>query len=163
MDIKVFLLILIALKNLGASQEHDRDNRVVGGFESRPHQFPFLVALILTVKDGSQSFCGGSIIGPNHIITAAHCIDNVIQMDVMAGIHDVFSDEPMFHTVVYERDFLKHFAYNTNTLENDIALVYLRTPIPVSSKMIVKNVKRNVKLKENVNFRFNEASIVTNL
>ncbi|CAO1304761.1 unnamed protein product [Diamesa hyperborea] len=136
MDITVYLLILIALINLGNGQDAlDRDNRVVGGMESRPHQFPFLVALILSVRDGSQSFCGGSIIGPNYILTAAHCIENVVKMDVMAGIHDVFNGQPIFHTVVYQRDFLMHFAYNSDTLENDIALVYLQTPIPLSNLM----------------------------
>lgn len=142
MEITFLLLILIALINLGDCQEHDRDNRVVGGFESRPHQFPFLVALILTVKDGSQSFCGGSIIGPNHVITAAHCIDHIVKIDVMAGIHDVFSDVPIFHTVVFERDYLMHYAYDSDTLENDIALIYLQKPIPLSSKMFVEIEKK---------------------
>ncbi|CAO1364158.1 unnamed protein product [Diamesa serratosioi] len=135
MDIKLCLLIVITLFKLGTTQEHDRDIRVVGGTESRPHQFPFLVGLILTVNDGKQSLCGGSIIGKNHILTAAHCIENIYKIDVLAGIHNVFEDKPIYHAEVYERDFLMHFAYNSGTLENDIALIYLQKPIPLSNFM----------------------------
>lgn len=142
MDIKVCLLVLIVLIKFGESHDHGRDNRVVGGFESRPHQFPFLVALVLTADKGSQSFCGGSIIGPNHILTAAHCIEKIQKIDVMAGVHNVFMDKPLYHAEVFERDFLIHYAYNSDTLENDIALIYLQTPIPLSSKLFVK-VKKN--------------------
>ena len=130
MEIKIFLLVLIAILNLGDSQEHNRENRVVGGFESRPHQFPYLVALILTVNEGPQSFCGGSIIGPSYILTAAHCVENVNKIDVMAGIHNVFTDTPIYHAEVFERDYLMHFAYNPRTLEHDIALIFLRKSIP---------------------------------
>lgn len=141
---KVLLLILIAFVNLGETHELGRDNRVVGGIESRPHQFPFLVALILTVNHRSQSFCGGSIIGKNHILTAAHCIENITKIDVMAGVHNVFEDTPIFHSEIFPRDYLMHFAYNSATLENDIALIYLRRAIPLSSKMFVNNSKEIV-------------------
>lgn len=157
----LLLIILIAFANFGETHEHGRDNRVVGGIESRPHQFPFLVALVLTVNQRSQSFCGGSIIGKNHILTASHCIENITKIDVMAGVHNVFEDIPIYHSEVFPRDYLMHFAYNSATLENDIALIYLRTAIPLSSKIFVNNSKEKVKF--NVFCRFNEARVITNL
>lgn len=46
----------------------NRDPKIVGGFNSSPFQFPHAVALILHLSHGS-SFCGGSIIHQNYIIT----------------------------------------------------------------------------------------------
>jgi secreted trypsin-like serine protease len=44
--------------------------RIAGGTEAVPGEFPWTVALF---KHG-QHFCGGSLISPTHILTAAHCV-----------------------------------------------------------------------------------------
>uniref|UniRef100_A0A3B4XG95 Peptidase S1 domain-containing protein n=1 Tax=Seriola lalandi dorsalis TaxID=1841481 RepID=A0A3B4XG95_SERLL len=44
--------------------------RVVGGVETSFNRYPFVVALL---KDG-EFFCGGSLVSPNLVLTAAHCI-----------------------------------------------------------------------------------------
>jgi len=47
-----------------------KSKRIVGGKFSKPHVYPWLVGIKLR---GRQS-CGGSIIAPQWILTAAHCI-----------------------------------------------------------------------------------------
>nr|XP_054602403.1 uncharacterized protein tmprss3a [Nothobranchius furzeri] len=44
--------------------------RIVGGNMSKPGQFPWQVSLHLN----NEHICGGSIIAPNWIVTAAHCV-----------------------------------------------------------------------------------------
>ncbi|KAJ8889046.1 hypothetical protein PR048_008540 [Dryococelus australis] len=49
-------------------------SRIVGGEEVTQHAFPYQVALFLPVQGGT-SFCGGSVINQEWILTAAHCVD----------------------------------------------------------------------------------------
>lgn len=67
-----FLLIgaVFALPNFG------RDPRVVGGREALEHEAPYIVSLQVD-RPGNGDFrhvCGGSIINPNWILSAAHCV-----------------------------------------------------------------------------------------
>ncbi|KAH7696464.1 prostasin-like protein, partial [Aphelenchoides avenae] len=49
------------------------ESRVVGGHAPAEGNWPFLVY----VQDDAESIsCSGSIIGPLHVLTAAHCVDN---------------------------------------------------------------------------------------
>jgi len=44
-------------------------NRIIGGAEVNPHQYPWLVRL-----QGSHGSCTGSLISDRHILTAFHCV-----------------------------------------------------------------------------------------
>jgi secreted trypsin-like serine protease len=52
------------------------DIRVVGGILAELNEFPWMAALVYNEKlNGEQKIaCGGSLISPNVIMTAAHCI-----------------------------------------------------------------------------------------
>jgi trypsin len=64
--------------------------RIVGGEESKPYSRPYQVSIQST--SGSH-FCGGSIIGDDLILTAAHCLENVDgnnpDMQVRVGAHNL--------------------------------------------------------------------------
>lgn len=46
-------------------------DRIIGGENARPGQFPYQVSL----QCGNRHICGGSILNEKYILTAAHCVD----------------------------------------------------------------------------------------
>ena len=53
-----------------AGTDPTKSSFIVGGWETRENEFPYQVSLVWF---GSH-FCGGSVVNPRQIITAAHCV-----------------------------------------------------------------------------------------
>jgi secreted trypsin-like serine protease len=54
-----------------ASQNYTEPNpRIVGGKDANRDRFPYYVALL---RPGFQFTCGGTLIAPDVVLTAAHC------------------------------------------------------------------------------------------
>lgn len=49
----------------------ERNMRIIGGLVARVGQFPHAVALVLYLQESKSSFCGGSIIHPNFVLTVS--------------------------------------------------------------------------------------------
>jgi len=100
-------------------------DRIVGGFEAEPNQWPWQVALFVD----NAWFCGGSLISENYVLTAAHCVDGASYYDIMAGAHNVRESSEPNRVEITSFNGWYHPQWDPNTLSNDIALIELPSPI----------------------------------
>ncbi|XP_076042642.1 chymotrypsin BI-like isoform X2 [Oratosquilla oratoria] len=98
----------------------EAETRIVGGTEATPHAFPWQVALFLD----ETSFCGGSLISDEWILTAAHCTSGRTMVQIILGAHDLGKYEST-QVVMTSFDFFEHEGWNPDLLGNDLALVRL--------------------------------------
>ena len=76
---KMSVLTLILLSFLGSSLAgYHNDDRIVGGVDAEPGEFPHQVALLI-VDPGRNLQCGGSLITPGLVITAGHCCRGLVE------------------------------------------------------------------------------------
>jgi len=117
----------------------DSHTRIVGGHETKEHEYPWQVLLVLT--DGQLPWCGGTLISSTHVLTAAHC--TVHEGREMPASHfQVFLGE---HNTA-DREFIKleiaeiinHPDYKNHRslyLESDYAILRLANPVPFTKKV----------------------------
>uniref|UniRef100_U5EUF2 Putative trypsin n=1 Tax=Corethrella appendiculata TaxID=1370023 RepID=U5EUF2_9DIPT len=125
---KTFLFAILIICFVGAqatipelAQRSSSKNRIVLGFPAKPKQFPWQVSLNGYNSDGNRGICGGSVISPDWILTAAHCVTGKVRMEVLLG--SIVRDQPELR--LESETFFHHANYKPLLLENDVALIRL--------------------------------------
>jgi plasminogen len=107
--------------------------KIVGGRVARPNSWPWQISL--RVGALQQHICGGSVITPYWILTAAHCVyDNPSpsRYTIHAGRHYTSTDTTGIQRSGVSR-VIVHPSYNPNTINNDLALLKLSSPFSMTS------------------------------
>jgi secreted trypsin-like serine protease len=104
-----------------------RSGKVVGGEDAIPGEWCWQVALINSLN---QYLCGGALIGTQWVLTAAHCVTNIVRAGdaiyVRVGDHDLTQKygSPGAQTLRVATTYIHH-NHNSQTLDNDIAILKL--------------------------------------
>lgn len=104
----------------------DREERIVGGDETRPNAHPYQAGLLIMIHWWT-GLCGGSLISRNLVITAAHCVENTLGLTVVLGAHRLFNslEETQLRIGVEPENVIMHPLYDPRMFYNDLALVVL--------------------------------------
>lgn len=118
----------------------DENAKITGGSDADISDFPWQVYL-----EAGDYTCGGSIISNNWIITAAHCTkndyDETISASEMALIVGANNPRSTLDGKIYRvSEVIVHENYDSNTLNNDIALLKLKEPINYTNAEPIKLV-----------------------
>ena len=127
MSQKIFTVLMMATLTMTAQaakfelKNSELRPNIVGGVVAEKGEFPFQVSL---QSSSGSHFCGGSLIKKNWVLTAAHCVARWQAANkIVLGLHDR-TDKTGTQTFTSKK-VISHSQYNSNTLENDYALIQL--------------------------------------
>jgi secreted trypsin-like serine protease len=114
--------------------------RIVGGTCTTQRDWPWQTALYYRLNDGRELFmCGGSLIAPNWVLSAAHCFgsetsDRAEDWTVADDVRKLsFIGLPAGATTRAVKRVIRHEKYDPATQANDIALLELESPLPAKT------------------------------
>ncbi|MFF0091181.1 trypsin-like serine protease [Streptomyces canus] len=114
---------------------------IIGGTTTTITSAPWMAQLWYTDDQGTTDtsddtgfFCGGAVVAPTKILTAAHCVKGADWAKggaVVTGATQLPSDDGDLHggtaTAVLRQWY--HPSYNADTIDNDIAVLTLAVPV----------------------------------
>ncbi|XP_040345940.1 plasma kallikrein isoform X5 [Herpailurus yagouaroundi] len=106
------------------------DTRIVGGTNSSWGEWPWQVSLQVKLTARSH-LCGGSIIGHQWVLTAAHCFDGLPLQDVWRVYSGIFNLSQITTETPFSRikEMIIHPNYKMSDSGDDLALIRLEPPL----------------------------------
>ncbi|GLD46290.1 proproteinase E-like protein [Lates japonicus] len=133
---KVALVLLFAAYAYGCGTPtyEPSVSRVVQGEDARPHSWPWVISLQYRSGSTYRHTCGGTLLAPNWVITAGHCIGRYTYR-VVLGEYDIRKEEGEQVRAV-ER-IIVHPGWNSNcpSCGNNIAMIKLASPAVLNDKV----------------------------
>ena len=71
----LFLVLFMVCSTIGYVPVYPDKSRVIAGVPAKANQALWQISLVRSIKSGDAHMCGGSLIGPKTVLTAAHCCD----------------------------------------------------------------------------------------
>ncbi|XP_076194177.1 urokinase-type plasminogen activator isoform X2 [Aptenodytes patagonicus] len=136
--------------------------KIVGGSQAEVESQPWVAGIFQNIRGIDHFLCGGSLIDPCWVLTAAHCFHSLTEKPQEKSIYKVFLGKSILNVtddkeqVFMVDDIISHprFTDDTGGNENDIALIRIRTTsgqCAVESKYVrtVCLPEKNLYLRDN--------------
>ncbi|KAJ8668405.1 hypothetical protein QAD02_010068 [Eretmocerus hayati] len=132
-------LILYCSTSTGSPDAEERSPRILGGFNASIESYPYMAS----IRYARSHVCGGTIISPDVVLTAAQCISEDFFLDLLyIKVGDsTISQKGSWHRVAkvvkhdeYEQLLFREGDSIVHQKKNDIALLKLAEPIKIDNK-----------------------------
>jgi secreted trypsin-like serine protease len=129
-------------------------SKIINGVEARPNSWPWLVSIGVQYRNPAgvwqnrTHICGGTLIEPSHVLTAGHCLEQKIDdrfvpltstnptlesfFILRIGIHDIRTTQS--DQLYRARRIFIHENFISSIFENDIAIIRLDRPVPLTEQ-----------------------------
>jgi secreted trypsin-like serine protease len=129
---------------LASSREHalsleTRDPKIVGGSTSDDGAYPWMVALLSadTADPYDAQFCGGALIHPRWVLTAAHCVQDLYPSEVEIWIGSNRLETGTGGRRIGVAEIRVFPYYDASLTDSDLALILLEEAVDPSLVMPV--------------------------
>ncbi|MFC7220548.1 trypsin-like serine protease [Streptomyces polyrhachis] len=145
-------LVLPAGTTMVDTEEPTASTYLVGGSDTSISEAPFMVQLFFDFDHAGETYsftCGGTLVAPNKVLTAAHCMyDNGVRQDwaaygaVLAGTDKLAGgpDNSAGHFIDVVRSYVRG-GYDDDNIQHDAAVLTLAKPVPGASTLAMANTE----------------------
>ncbi|XP_026177957.1 granzyme A-like [Mastacembelus armatus] len=109
-------------------------SEIIGGTEVKPHSLPFMALL----ETKNKPVCGGILINPSWVLTAAHCTDI---KEVLLGVHSIKAKDDQSRQVRKVKSYVSHPCYDKDDKVNDLQLLKLNKPVKETKTVQTLKIK----------------------
>merc|ERR1712186_2307 len=108
-------------------------DKIINGMEAADNQFPWVVSLRCNNPGWA---CTASMISDTWVLTAAHCVDGCTEWTVQAGSNLINGPDDSRVTIDTTVG-IRHPGFNFFNLHDDVAVIQLPEPVPLSDTIRV--------------------------